>query len=115
VKIDSIDTGNKQRDEHLRSPDYFNAKQYPTLTFKSTKVAKAKDGLSVTGDLTLHGVTKPVTFTLAGGKTAEVRGARKTGYSTEFTIKRSDFGIDKSLDSLGDEVEIDVSFQGVKK
>jgi len=116
VKIESIDTGNKQRDDHLRSPDFFNAKQFPALTFKSTKVAKAKDGLEVTGDLTLHGVTKPVTMTLTGGKTAEFpKGTPRTGYTTSFTIKRSDYGMDKSLPAVGDEVEIDVSFEGVKK
>lgn len=116
IAIESVDTGNKQRDEHLRSPDFFNAKQFPTLTFKSTKVGKAKDGLEVTGDLTLHGVTKPVTFTLAGGKTAEFpKGTQRTGYTTTFSIKRSDYGMDKSLPGVGDEVEIDVSFEGVKK
>jgi polyisoprenoid-binding protein YceI len=116
IPIESIDTGNKQRDEHLRSPDFFNAKQFPTLTFKSTKVAKAKDGLEVTGDLSLHGVTKPVTFTLTGGKTAEFpKGTPRTGYTTKFMIKRSDYGMDKSLPAVGDEVEIEVSFEGVKK
>lgn len=114
IKVESVDTGNKQRDAHLRNPDFFNAKQFPTLTFKSTKVAKGKNGLDVTGDVTLHGVTKPVTFTLTGGKTMDVRGKKVTGYTTEFTLKRSDFGVG-AAGPLGDEVFIDVSFEGAAK
>ena len=68
VELDtaSINTKNKKRDEHLRSPEFFDAAKFPKITFKSTKVAKAKGGgLAVTGDLTMHGVTKPVTLAVA--------------------------------------------------
>jgi polyisoprenoid-binding protein YceI len=116
IKVDSIDTNNGKRDEHLRSPDFFNSKQYPALTFKSTAVKAVKDGYEVTGDFTLHGVTKPITFTLAGGKKAEFpKGMQRTGFSTELTLKRSEFGMDKFPDMLGDEVHVAVSFEGTKK
>jgi polyisoprenoid-binding protein YceI len=118
VKAESMDTNNKKRDDHLRSPDFFNAKQFPTVAFKSTSVKAVDGGLEVAGDLTLHGVTKPVTFTLAGGKTAEFPpGTKRVGFSTELKIKRSEFGMDKFLDNgaVGDEVFIAVSFEGVKK
>jgi polyisoprenoid-binding protein YceI len=116
VKADSVDTDNAKRDEHLRSPDFFNAKQHPVVSFKSTSVKPAKDGYEVTGDLTLHGVTKPITVKLMGGKTAEFpKGITRTGYSTAFTIKRSEFGMDKALDAVGDDVEISVSFEGTRK
>jgi polyisoprenoid-binding protein YceI len=116
IKTESIDTNNAKRDEHLRSPDFFNVKQFPTMAFKSTSVKAVDGGYDVTGDLTLHGVTKPVTFTLKGGKTAEFpKGVKRTGYSTELKIKRSDFGMDKLLEAVGDEVFIAISFEGTKK
>ena len=62
VKVESLDTHEAKRDQHLKSPDFFNAKQFPVIAFKSTKVEKAgADSYKVTGDFTLHGVTKPVT------------------------------------------------------
>lgn len=116
IKPESVDTGNAKRDGHLRSPDFFNVKQFPALTFKSTAVKAVKDGFEVTGDLTLHGATKSITFTLLGGRKAEFpRGVQRTGYSTELAIKRSDFGMDKMLEAIGDEVRIAISFEGVKK
>src|SRR5437879_3709531 len=62
IKADSIDTNNQKRDDHLKSPDFFNATQFPTITFKSTAVKPVEGGLEVTGDFTMHGVTKAVTF-----------------------------------------------------
>src|SRR5947208_4002611 len=82
VKTDSIDSGNKKRDDHLRSPDFFNVKQFPQITFKSTGVKPIDGGFEVTGDLTIHGATHPVTFSLKGGRTAEFpKGTTRTGYS----------------------------------
>jgi polyisoprenoid-binding protein YceI len=116
IKAETIDTNNQKRDDHLRSPDFFNVKQFPTISFKSTAVKAIKDGYEVTGDLTLHGVTKPVTFKLNGGKKAEFpKNVQRTGFSTELTIKRSDFGMDKMLEAIGDEVYISISIEGVKK
>lgn len=116
IKVDSVDTNNKQRDDHLRSPDYFNAKQFATITFESTAVKAVKDGYEVTGDLTLHGVTKPVTFTLEGGSEAEFpKGVKRTGFSTDLTIKRSDYGMKTMLEALGDEVRVSIGLEGVAK
>jgi polyisoprenoid-binding protein YceI len=116
AKTESVDTNNHKRDDHLRSPDFFNAKQFPAITFKSTAVRPGKDGYDVTGDLTLHGVTKPVTFLLSGGKTAEFpKGVHRTGFSAEVAVKRSDFGVTKFAGAVGDNVYIEVSFEGTKK
>ena len=116
IKAESVDTNNKQRDTHLRSPDFFNAKQFPTITFKSTSAKRVEGGYEVAGMLTLHGVTKPLTLVLKGGRTAEFpRGVQRTGYSGEFTIKRSDFGMDKMLEAIGDDIQVQISFEGTKK
>jgi polyisoprenoid-binding protein YceI len=115
IKTDSIDTGVKARDGHLSSPDFFNVKQYPTISFKSSAVKAIEGGYEVTGDLTLHGVTKSVTFTLKGGKTAQFMGKQRTGFSTEFTVNRSDYDMKKMLEAVGDPVHIAISFEGVKK
>jgi polyisoprenoid-binding protein YceI len=116
IKAESVDSGNNKRDDHLRSPDFFNVKQFPALSFKSTAVKTTKDGYEVTGDLTMHGVTKSITFPLVGGRTAEFpRGFKRTGYTTELTLKRSEFGMDKMTEAIGDEVAISVSFEGTKK
>ena len=116
IKTDSVDTNNKQRDNHLRSPDFFNAKQFPAITFKSTSVKQAKDGYEVTGEFTLHGVTKTITINLVGGKKAEFpKGVQRTGYSGEVTIKRSEFAMEKFLGGVGDEVPVSVSFEGSKR
>ncbi len=117
VKTASIDTNQKARDNHLRGPDFFNAKQFPTLTFKSTAVKAIDGGYEVTGDLTMHGTTKSITFPLKGGKTAQFMGMQRTGFSADLTVKRSEYGMDKFLGDNGvsDEVQIAVGFEGVKK
>lgn len=113
----SVDTGNKKRDDHLRGPDFFNVKQFPKLSFKSTSVkAAGDDELEVTGDLTCHGVTKPITIRLV--KTGEGKspfGDFRAGWETKFTIQRSEFGITYSPKALSDEVELIVSIEGVRK
>jgi polyisoprenoid-binding protein YceI len=115
IKPESVDTNNKKRDEHLRTPDFFDVKQFPTLEFKSTGVKAIDGGYDVTGDLTMHGTTKQITFSLKGGAKAEFpKGKYRTGYSTDLTLKRSDFGMDKMLQALGDEVKVAISFEGVK-
>jgi polyisoprenoid-binding protein YceI len=116
IKTESVDTANAKRDEHLRSPDFFNAKQFPAMSFKSTSVKAVKDGYEVTGDFTMHGVTKSITFPLLGGKTAEFpKGVVRTGYSTELVLKRTDFGMDKMVQAVGEDVYISISFEGTKK
>lgn len=113
----SIWTDNERRDGHLKGADFFDAEKFPLVTFKSTKVTAAGKGkYKVAGDFTMHGVTKPITFTLTGGKKAEFpKGTHRIGFTTDLTIKRSEFGMDKSIPAVGDEVHIAISFEGVKK
>jgi polyisoprenoid-binding protein YceI len=112
----SIDTNSPKRDEHLRSPDFLNVKQFPSMNFKSTAVKPAQGGYEVTGDFTMHGVTKPLTLTLVGGRTAEFpKGVTRTGYSAEFVLKRSDFGIEKFTPGVGDKIYVTASFEGTRK
>jgi polyisoprenoid-binding protein YceI len=116
IKAETIDTNNVKRNEHLQAPDFFNVKQFPVLAFKSKEVKAIKDGYEVTGDLTMHGVTKSVSFKLTGGKKAEFPPkVQRTGFSTELTLKRSEYGMDKMLDAIGDEVGISISLEGTKK
>jgi polyisoprenoid-binding protein YceI len=117
IKIDSIDTNNEKRDEHLRAPDYFNSKQFPTMTFESTKVKPVSGGYEVTGDVTLHGIKKPATLTLKGGdKVIEFpKGMSRIGFDATFSIKRSEFDLKASLDSLSDEIPISIGVQAVKQ
>lgn len=117
VQAASIDTANEDRDKHLRGPDFFNAGEFPTLTFKSTKIEKKGDSdYGVTGDFTVRGVTRPVTFDFEVGGTGKgMQGEERFGGEAEFTVKRSDFGIDYLPDALGDEVEVTVSVEGVKQ
>jgi polyisoprenoid-binding protein YceI len=115
VKSQSVDTNNKGRDTHLRSPDFFNAKQFSSVNFVSTAVKPVDGGYEVTGDLTMHGTTKPVTFVLKGGGKAEMRGVALTGFSTDFVLNRTDFGVGKSMPMLGDDVYVSIGFEGQKK
>lgn len=116
IPIESIDTNNVKRDEHLRAPDYFNAKQFPAMSFQSTKVKAVDGGYEITGDLTLHGVTKPVSLTLKGGdKVVEFpKGTQRIGLVSEFSIKRSDFGMTVEPKALGDEVPIIIGIEAAK-
>ncbi len=116
IKADSVDTGNVKRDEHLRQPDYFDTKQFPTIDFKSTSVKVVKGGYEVTGDFTMHGMTKKVTFAVEGGKEIEFMGTKRVGFSTALKLKRSDFGFDKSgIGPIGDEALVIIDFEGTRK
>jgi polyisoprenoid-binding protein YceI len=117
IKIDSVDTNNQKRDEHLRAPDYFNAKQFPEMTFQSTQVKAIDGGYDISGDLTMHGVTKPVTLQLKGGdKLVEFpKGTQRIGFTTTPTIKRSEFDMTAGAPSLGDEIPINMGLQAVKQ
>ncbi len=116
IKADSVDTGNTARDEHLRQPDYFDTKQFPTIDFRSTAVKVVPGGYQVTGDFTMHGVTKSLTLTLMGGKELEWKGVKRVGFSTEVRLKRSDFGFDKSaIGPIGDEAIIIIDCEGMRK
>jgi polyisoprenoid-binding protein YceI len=116
VKSESIDTANTKRDNHLKGTDFFNAKQFPTITFKSKSVKKGDSGYDVTGDLTLHGVTKPVTFRVASTGTGRgMIGGTLAGVEASVVIKRSDFGMTFMVGPVGDEVTVTVALEGGRK
>lgn len=108
----SVDTHNKDRDDHLRKPDFFSVKEFPAVTFKSTKVAKKGDKLEVTGELELHGVKKTITVPVEHVGTADTERGSKAGFEATIDIKRSDFGMSYGLpDALGDDVRIMISLE----
>jgi polyisoprenoid-binding protein YceI len=115
IDVATIDTKNTKRDDHLRSPDFFDVKQFPSATFKSKSVAgKGDNTYAVTGDLTLHGVTKPVTIHIEHTGSADgEKGGKLAGFFGTVKVKRSDFGIKFMPDALGDEVEITLSIEGM--
>jgi polyisoprenoid-binding protein YceI len=116
VPVESLDTHNSIRDRSLKSPDFFDAKQFSTMTFKSTKVEGNGDTLKVSGDLTIRGVTKPMAVDFKkGGEGKGVFGEMRCGGETHFTIKRSDFGMNFQQGAVGDEVNITLSLEGIKK
>lgn len=117
VEAASIDTGHAKRDQHLKSPDFLNAVQFPTIAFKSKAVASAGPGtFEVTGDLTLHGVTRPLSLKVV--RTGAGRGPTGlpiAGIETTFAVRRSDFQMTKMVGPVGDDVWINVSVEGVKQ
>ena len=118
--VNSIDTDNEQRDEHVKSTDYFDAAKYPTLTFKSKTFKKTGDKkYVVTGDLTLRGVTKTVSLDATGGINAVHPYTKKTitGFKVTGKFKRSDFGIAPSVTTamLSDEVILNANVEFEKQ
>jgi len=121
IDVSTINTRIPDRDGHLKSPDFFDVAKYPTITFKSTKVEKAGDGLKVTGNLTVKNVTKPVTLDVVG-PTAEIKGMRgetRRGLTARTRINRQEFGLtwSKLVEAgpvVGDEVSIEIDAELVK-
>jgi polyisoprenoid-binding protein YceI len=117
VKAEDIDTGNVKRDNHLRSPDFFDADNFPDIAFKSVFVKKLQESIyEVVGYMTLHGSTQFVTVEAA--KTGDIQipgGEVRTGFETTFTILRSDYGMKYMLGGVADKVELTVSVEGVKE
>jgi polyisoprenoid-binding protein YceI len=115
VDADSIETRNANRDKDLKGPDYFDVKQFPTLTFKSTSVAKTGDTtMNVTGDLTVHGVTKSITVPMEFTGTGSMMGKTRSGFRADFKINRRDFGIVHApVTVIGDEIHIIVAIEAV--
>jgi polyisoprenoid-binding protein YceI len=117
VRTASIDTFNEKRDQHLRGPDFFNAKQFPVMTFESSAVRAAGEGrYEVEGKLSVHGVTKPLTVVVEKvGAAKDPWGGFRAGFETSWTMKRSDHGMDYMLGAVGDEVRVIVSLEGIRK
>lgn len=116
IKAASVDTNNKDRDNHLKSPDFFNAVQYPNITFTSESVEKTARGFEVKGSLTFHGVSKPLAFVaVPTGAGKDMKGNPIAGLDANFVVKQSDFGITKMAAAIGDDVSVFVSIEGIKK
>jgi polyisoprenoid-binding protein YceI len=117
IKVANLDTANAKRDSDLKGPDWFNARQFPMITFKSTSVAKGDgNNLQVTGNLTIHGVTKPVTVPVeVTGIAPDPFGKVRAGIQATVTVKRSDFGMKAMPGAVGDDVRIVVALEGVKQ
>ena len=120
--VASINTEDEKRDGHLKSPDFFDAEKYPKITFKSTSMkpsAKSKTTYILTGDLTMHGVTKKVTFTATGASkiVKDPYGNIKNGFKVSGTINRKDFGLtwNMALEAGGvivsEDVKIDLNIE----
>lgn len=117
IDVASVNSNFADRDKHLRSPDFFNAAQFPKMTFESTKVSLAASGEgTMTGNLTLHGVTRPVTFKLRQvGAAKDPWGGYRAGYVASGSIKRSDFGITFMPKALGEDVDVDLNIEAIKQ
>lgn len=118
IMVAGINTDNADRDKHLKSPDFFDVEKYPTITFKSTSVKEvAKGKLEVTGDFTLHGVTRRITFpiTNAGTQPGMQPGTVVAGFiDGALTINRNDYGIKTFPGVLGDDVAISLNVEAGK-
>ena len=123
IQAASVDTNERDRDAHLRSADFFDVEKFPTLTFKSTRVTgKGNDSFDVTGDLTIHGVTRLVTLSATFlGNAKDPWDNERIAFEAETTINRKDFGLlwNAALETggflVGDEVKISLSVQALPK
>jgi polyisoprenoid-binding protein YceI len=121
IPVASVDTGNKDRDGHLKSPDFFNAEQFPEIAFKSEAVKNTGGSkYEAKGTLTMHGVSKEVTVALERIGTKDLGekfGGIRTGFEGSVAIKRSDFGMKYGVDMgmLGDEIKLILGIEGIRK
>ncbi|MBT4524519.1 MAG: YceI family protein [Phycisphaerae bacterium] len=118
IAIDSVDTNSTRLDGHLKSPDFFNAVEFPTMMFKSnSSTLIGGKTYEVIGEITMHGITKPLTVQMV--KTGQVKNRRgeMIGYETEFNLARSDFGMLYGIEggSLSDEIKVIVALEAVRK
>jgi polyisoprenoid-binding protein YceI len=119
IDVSTVDTGEGARDSELKGSKFFDVAQFPAATFVSTGVARTASGLAVTGNLTLHGVTKPVELAVEG-PTGPVTGMDQkphAGYSATATISRSAFGLGTKFPSalVGDQVKLSIDLEVVKQ
>ncbi|MGZ4777880.1 MAG: YceI family protein [Thermoanaerobaculia bacterium] len=123
MKTASVDTGNADRDKDLRTANFFEVDKYPEITFKSTSIKPSgkKDVYDVTGDLTMHGVTKRITIPVEFlGSAKDPWGNERAGFTLSTTLNRKDYGINwnKALDNggvlLGEDVDININIEAVK-
>jgi len=117
IDATSVDTAHAKRDQHLKSPDFFNAAEFPEIKFKSTKAIFTGDKLtSVEGDLTIMKATKPVTLTVTSMLCAVHAMSKKNvcGFDATAKIKRSDFGVNYALPAISDEVALTLEVEAIK-
>jgi polyisoprenoid-binding protein YceI len=120
LEVATISTSEAQRDGHLKSPDFFDAETFPTITFKSTTIAPNDDGFHLHGDLTIRDQTHPVTLAVTyEGETVDPWGNKRLGFEAHGKISRKDFGLtwNQALETggvaVGDEVKIELSIEGI--
>ena len=112
LPLDGLHSGVAKLDDDLKAPGFFDAAKYPDITFKSTKVEKAgNDGLKVTGDLTVHGVTKPLLLNVKINKIADgpMGKGPSAGFDADATLLRSDFGVGRLAPMVSDEIKVHIS------
>ncbi len=117
IKTESVDTNQKKRDDHLRSPDFFNSKEFPEMTFKSTSVEKTGEKTGkVTGDLTLLGVTKPLALDVTFNRMApNKKGVMIVGFSASGSIDRTTFGMTYGTQGIGTDIAIQLEAEALQK
>jgi len=117
IKTQSVDTNHAERDKHLKSKDFLNVKKYPIATFKSTKVTLNNAGNgTIVGDLTLNGITKPVTLEVNQvGFGVDPWGGYRRGYEAVTTFKMADFGMAYDLGPASRTVEMTLSIEGIRQ
>jgi polyisoprenoid-binding protein YceI len=119
IDVSTLTTNNDARDKHLKSPDFFNVAQFPTITFKSTGIQRVHGKLQVTGDLTLTGITKPITLDVEGPTAPQkgMQGGQVIGLSATGVIHRSDFNFGSKFAApiLGDDVQLTIDVEADQK
>lgn len=117
IDTSSLDSNHAERDKHIRGGDFLNVSKFPTAKFVSTKVVKDDDDeLDIHGDLTLHGVTKPVVIEVEKvGEGKDPWGGYRVGFEGTTTISMREFGIEHKLGDLADSVELELHVEGVRK
>lgn len=116
IQAASIDSNHQKRDDHLRSPDFLDVKQFPTLSFKSTGYKGGADKGVLSGNLTLHGVTKPVSFDVEKvGEGKDPWGGYRSGFVAKATIQRSEFGVSYFIPGVTDATDITLFVEGIRQ
>ena len=119
IDLTGLDTGEDARNTHLKSPDFFDVANNPSATFTTTSVAKSDSGLTINGNLTVHGVTKPVVLDVVGpnGSMTDPKGKVHTGFSATTTIDRTAFGIGPKFPAamVGDDVSLAIELEAIKQ
>jgi len=116
IKTTSVETNHAERDKHLRSGDFLNSAKFPEATYVSTGITKEADALKIDGNLTLNGVTKPVTLTAElVGQGDDPWGGKRAGFEAQGKFKLKDFNINSDLGPKSEEVELTLSVEGIQQ